>query len=142
MNFTVKQIAEKYNISVHTIRYYDNEGLFPDVLRDTHGTRIFTENHLEWVYLVLCLRKTGMSVLDIKHYIELCEKGDCTITERYHIILEQKKKAQDEILEMEKKLQAISVKEKYYENLVLNHSVDKCNPASIDYISGQTCSTN
>lgn len=129
MKYTVKQIADKYNVSVHTIRYYDNEGLFPDVLRDANGTRIFTENHLEWVYLVLCLRKTGMSVSDIKHYIGLCAKGNSTIEERYSIILEQKKKAEKEIDEMKKKLKAIEVKEKYYENLSLNNTEDTCNPA-------------
>ncbi len=112
--YTVKQLSEKLNISTHTIRYYDDQGLFPDVRRDKHGTRLFSEENLEWINLVLCLRNTGMSVMDVKHYIELSKKGDTTITERYNIILNQKKKAKADLKEMQKRLEILHHKENYY----------------------------
>ncbi|MDF2941151.1 MAG: MerR family transcriptional regulator [Herbinix sp.] len=114
--FTVKQLSDKYNISVHTIRFYDDQGLFPDVTRDLHGTRLFTEAHLEWINLVLCLRNTGMSIADIKHFVELCKLGDSTNLERYNIIITQKKKAEEDLKEMQKRLEVLSHKENYYGN--------------------------
>ena len=125
---TVKQIAQKYNVSAHTIRFYDDEGLFPDVVRDAHGARIFTEANLEWIYLVLCLRSTGMPVADIKNFVRLCGQGDGTMAERYHIILSQKKKAVRELEELKQKIAVLNKKEKYYENALANRGVDVCNP--------------
>lgn len=125
---TVKQIAQKYNVSAHTIRFYDDEGLFPDVMRDAHGARIFTEANLEWIYLVLCLRSTGMSVADIKNFIRLCGLGDATMLERYRIILAQKEKAEREMEELEQKVAVLNKKEKYYEDALKNKGVDVCNP--------------
>ncbi|HWT74472.1 MAG TPA: MerR family transcriptional regulator [Mobilitalea sp.] len=116
--YTVKQLSDKYNISVHTIRFYDDQGLFPDVIRDSHRTRLFTEDHLDWVNLVLCLRNTGMSIADTKHFIELCKKGDSSIPERYQIILEQKKKAEGDLKEMQKRLDVLCHKEKCYEDML------------------------
>lgn len=116
--FTVKQLSDKINVSTHTIRFYDNQGLFPDVTRDANGTRIFKEENLEWIGLVLCLRNTGMSVSDIKHFIELCKIGDSTIPERYNIILDQKKKAEEDLKEMQNRLNVLNHKEKYYESML------------------------
>lgn len=118
MVYTVKQLSEKYQLSAHTIRYYDDQGLFPDVTRDSNGTRLFSEEHLDWINLVLCLRKTGMSISDIKHFIELCQEGDHTIPERYEIILNQKKKAQEDLLEMQKRLEILNHKENYYKSML------------------------
>lgn len=114
MTFTVKQLSDKYNLSAHTIRFYDDQGLFPDVIRTNNGTRLFSEEHLDWVNLVLCLRNTGMSISDIKHFIELSKKGDSTIPERYEIILNQKKKAEEDLKEMQKRLEVLGHKENYY----------------------------
>lgn len=116
--FTVKQISDRFNLSVHTVRYYDDQGLFPEVTRDGHGTRLFTEDNLEWVSLVICLRNTGMSISDIRHYIDLCTEGDSTVSERYQIILEQKKKVENELQEMQNRLNVLHCKEQYYEKLL------------------------
>lgn len=115
-NYTVHQAAEKYGISAHTLRYYDNAGLFPEMQRDSHGARIFDEAQLEWLGLVLCLRSTGLPIADIRHYLALCAQGDSTLKERYEIILEQKKRAEEERSEIDKKLAILSRKAAFYED--------------------------
>lgn len=127
--FTVKQISDKFNLSVHTVRYYDDQGLFPEVTRDDHGTRLFSEENMEWISLVICLRNTGMSIADIRHYIDLCTEGDTTIAERYQIILEQKKRVETELQEMQKRLNVLHCKEQHYERLLAEQAVyDSWNP--------------
>ena len=116
--YTVKQLSDKLGISVHTIRFYDDQGLFPEVARDNYKNRIFTEESLSWVNLVLCLRNTGMSISEIKHYINLSQEGDSTVLERYQIILDQKKKAEEDLKAMHKRLEVLAHKEKYYEDLL------------------------
>lgn len=128
--FTVKQLSQKMNISAHTIRFYDDQGLFPDVKRDSHGNRLFTDDNLEWISLVLCLRNTGMSVADIRHYIDLCQEGEVTVHERYQIILKQKEKAEADLMEMQKRLGILNMKQKCYEEIITQKSGDACNPAA------------
>lgn len=128
--YTVKQVSEKFNISAYTIRFYDDQGLFPDVSRDSHGTRIFTDNNLEWISLVQCLRKTGMPVADIRHYIDLCKEGETSVSERYQIIMKQKEKAEADLKEMQYRLDVLRMKEKCYEEILSQKKGDVCNPAS------------
>ena len=45
--YTVKQVSEITGISAYTIRFYDNEGLFPFVLRSANNVRLFSENNLD-----------------------------------------------------------------------------------------------
>ncbi len=116
--YTVKQVADLYNVSVHTIRFYDNAGLFPDVARGENGERLFTKEQLDWLNIVMCLRKTGLPIAGIRHYIELCERGDCTLEERYHIILEQKERAKAELEECKAKLDVLEHKEKWYQEML------------------------
>ena len=50
--YNIHQAAEKFGISTHTLRYYDNAGLFPDMQRDKNGARIFTDEQMDWLRLI------------------------------------------------------------------------------------------
>jgi len=113
--YNVHQVAEKFGISAHTLRYYDNAGLFPDMQRDKNGARVFTDEQLEWLGIVMCLRSTGLSIAEIKDYLALCAQGDSTLQQRYEIILNQKKRAEEERAEIDKKLEVLSRKVAFYE---------------------------
>jgi len=121
-NLSIKEVSEKFGISPHTIRYYDSMGLLPDMTRNEHGARIFTPEQQEWLGIVLCMRSTGLSVAGIRHYMELVEKGDSTLCERYQIIMEQKRRAEAERAEIEKKLAILARKQAAYEKLL----AEKC----------------
>ncbi len=118
--YTIKQVAEKMQISPYTLRYYDNEGLFPLVTRNENKVRLFSEGDLEWVHLVQCLRDTDMPVSEVKHYVELFKQGENTLKERYQIILKQKEKVEEEILEMNKRLKLLEMKAAHYSKMLQN----------------------
>ncbi|MFK7697136.1 MerR family transcriptional regulator [Paenibacillus sp. HJGM_3] len=82
MNYTIHDIARKFGLSAHTIRYYDKEGLFPFIGRNSSGNRVFTEADLEWVALICCLKDTGMPIKEMKRYVDWCTKGRETIEAR------------------------------------------------------------
>jgi DNA-binding transcriptional MerR regulator len=126
--YTVKQVAEKMGISAHTLRYYDKEGLFPHVSRDENNVRLFSEQDLEWVFLVQCLRDTGMPLAQVKEYIQLCLMGDSTIPTRYQLLLNQVQKAEQELATMEKRIHALRRKVEYYNGLLAERKEDDCNP--------------
>lgn len=115
MNYTVGEISKKFHISVHTLRYYAKEGLMPFVSKNENGVRIFTENDFESIYLIECLKKTGMSLKEIKEFMGWCMEGDSTISKRLKMFETQEAKVLHEIDELQKTLTLIRFKRWYYE---------------------------
>lgn len=128
--YTIKQISEITGISAYTIRFYDNKGLFPFLSRDKNNVRLFSEDDLDWIHFVHCLRNTGMSIADIKKYIELCNEGNSTAKERYNMMLAQKEKAEEEALAMQKRVELLSTKIDYYKELLNDPTPDFMSPSN------------
>lgn len=125
---TIKDVASQVGESEHTIRYYCKEGLFPFLVRDKNNIRRFTEDDLEGVRIVLCLRDTGMPLSEIKRYMDLCTKGSSTINERLEIIRKQKEQAFQQMQEFQKKIDHLEWKERHYMELIEKGAEDDCNP--------------
>ncbi|MCM1009931.1 MAG: MerR family transcriptional regulator [Fusobacterium sp.] len=126
--YTVKEVAEKMEVSEHTLRFWAKSGFFPFVQRNENNIRQFSENDLDWVRIVKCLRSVGTENKAIKRYIDLCIAGDSTIKERYGIILATKEKALEQMKELQRQLELLDFKEKFYENLIKNNLEDTWNP--------------
>ncbi|CDE97890.1 putative transcriptional regulator (MerR family) [Clostridium sp. CAG:813] len=126
--YTIKEVAEKMDISEHTLRFWAKSGFFPFVKRNQNNIRQFSDNDLEWVKIVKCLRSVGTENKAIKRYIDLCIVGDSTIEERYKIILGTKEKALMQMDELKKQLAILEYKENFYKNLIKNNLKDTWNP--------------
>ncbi len=126
--YTIKEVAEKVDVSEHTLRFWAKSGFFPFLTRNDNNVRMFSENDLNWVRIVKCLRSVGTQTKDVKRYIDLCIIGDSTIKERYQIILDTKAKALEQMDELKKQLELLDYKENFYKNLIKNHLEDVWNP--------------
>ena len=126
--YTIKEVAEKMDISEHTLRFWAKSGFFPFLTRNDNNVRMFSENDLNWVRIVKCLRSVGTQTKDVKRYIDLYIIGDSTIKERYQIILDTKTKALEQMNELKKQLELLDYKENFYKNLIKNHLEDVWNP--------------
>ncbi len=126
--FTIKEVAEMTELTAYTIRYYDNVGLIPGLDRTDGNVRMFSEYAVSWLQLVHCLRMTGLPVEQVKHYIDLCLKGDSTIPERAQLIFQQEKVLRQQVRELQKQMEVLKYKKAYYKNLLENCTVDSCNP--------------
>ncbi len=126
--YTVKEVAEKMDVSEHTLRFWAKSGFFPFVKRDKNNIRMFSDNDLGWVKMVKCLRSVGTENKAIKRYIDLCIMGDSTVKERYDIIHETKVKALKQMEECKKQIDVLEFKEAFYQNLIKNNLKDTWNP--------------
>lgn len=126
--YTIKEVAEKMDVSEHTLRFWAKSGFFPFLTRNDNNVRMFSENDLNWVRIVKCLRSVGTQTKDVKRYIDLCIIGDSTIKERYQIILDTKAKTLEQMDELKKQLELLDYKENFYKNLIKNHLEDVWNP--------------
>lgn len=126
--YTIKDVSDKMDVSEHTLRFWAKSGFFPFVKRNENNIRQFSDNDLEWVRIVKCLRKVGIDNKSIKRYIDLCIAGDSTLKERYKIIKATKQKAKKQMEELQTQLNMLDYKEKFYENLIKNNLEDSWNP--------------
>lgn len=79
--YTIKKVAEKTGLSVHTIRFYAREGLLPTIQRK-NGVRVFRDEDLESIYIIECLKNCGMTIKEIKNFTDWTMTGDSTIDKR------------------------------------------------------------
>ena len=112
---TVGEISKLLNIPASTLRYYDKEGLLPFVERSSSGIRKFQDNDIEWLKMIECLKKSGMSIKDIKTYLELTLQGDDTIHERLELFKKQRRILQEQMASLQRTLDMLDYKCWYYE---------------------------
>jgi DNA-binding transcriptional MerR regulator len=118
MTYTIKEFSQKVNLSPSTLRYYEKEGLLPSSKRLNNNHRIYNDCEIPWITLICCLRSTGISVSDLKHYVDLCEQGDKTVRERKQIILNQKQKLEEQLQEVKNHLELINKKINLYDEII------------------------
>lgn len=118
MNYTIKQVAEKMGVTVPTLRYYDKEGLLPFIDKKPNGTRVFKDEDFQGLAIISCMKKSGLTIKDIKKFMDLCAGGDSTLKERLNIFLERKENVQKQIEELNNIMETINYKIWYYETAV------------------------
>ncbi len=118
MGYTIGEAAAKVGVTASTLRYYDNQGLLPYVGRTAGGIRLFTDEDLNWLGTIGCLKSAGMPIRDIKVFIDWCIRGDSTLTQRYDMLLKRKAIVEKQMAAMQKTLDTIRYKCWYYDTAV------------------------
>ena len=115
--YTIGQVSKMFNIPVSTLRYYDTEGLFPNMKRESN-IRKFDDSEIETLRIIECLKKSGMEIKDIRRYMELCSKGSSTYAERKALFEKQRESVEGEIARLEKTLNMLKFKCWYYDQAI------------------------
>lgn len=121
--YTIGQVSKMFNLPVSTLRYYDKEGLFPDLQRQS-GIRQFAESDLESIRVIECLKASGLEIADIKHYFELCKEGSSTYVERRQMFENRKKAVLEEMEHLKKTLDLLEYKCWYYDKAIEDGNED------------------
>lgn len=128
--YTVKQVAEKLDMNPHTVRFYTDKNLIPNLKRGENNVRMFDEDAINWLTGVKALRECGMSIIAIKNYVDLCLIGQDAIPERIEIVREQKEIVNKELEKMQRCSNYLNEKLDFYERLEKGEEpFDKTNPA-------------
>ena len=88
--YTVGEMARMLHVPASTLRYYDKQGLLPFVERSPGGIRVFKDSDFEWLRIIECMKKAGMSIKDIGQYLELSMQGNNTIDTRLAMFRHQR----------------------------------------------------
>ncbi|CAA9554005.1 MAG: Transcriptional regulator, MerR family [uncultured Truepera sp.] len=83
---TIQEVAERTNMSSHTLRYYERIGLLDAPSRAASGHRRYHEEDLEWLTLLKRLRATGMPIREMQRYTDLVRQGEESVTARRELL--------------------------------------------------------
>lgn len=126
--YTVKEVAQIVDLTEHTVRYYADNGLVPNLQRDMNNNRLFDEDSLNWLTSAKFLKQCGMSIKDIKKFVELCLEGVSTVQERYEIIVKQKAVALAQLEKAKRSIQYLERKENHFLDIINSVIPDNTNP--------------
>ncbi len=129
--YTIGQVSEMFGIPVSTLRYYDKEGLFPDMQRKS-GIRQFSDNDLEALRVIDCLKKSNLEIKDIKKFMELCSEGPSTYAARLQLIQQQRNEVLAEMERLTGSLDMLTYKVWYYTNAIQDGNEDRVKATSPD----------
>ena len=115
--YSIGEISKMFDLPISTLRYYDKEGLFPHLKR-VNGVRQFSENEIETLRIIDCLKRSGLEIKDIKEYMNLCSLGNSTLKQRKEIFVKQKEEVLQEMEKLQKVLSMLSYKCWYYDQAI------------------------
>ncbi|MDQ0220342.1 MerR family transcriptional regulator [Peribacillus cavernae] len=116
MSYTIGQVAQETGLSVHTLRFYEKEGILPPVKRNESSRRIYDSADIEWLKFACCLRDTGMTIDEMKKFAQLTIQGQETTKERITLLEEQKERINSQINQLLNRMSMIDYKIKFYSN--------------------------
>lgn len=132
MLYTVGEMAKVLGVQASTLRYYDQEGLLPFVERTDGGIRMFTEKDYEGLKVIGYLKKSGLSIKEIKSFIELAGQGDATLNERLELFQSRRDAVKKQIEDMQETLALLNYKCWYYETAIKDGTEQTVRSAPLD----------
>lgn len=116
--FTMKETCEKTGLAYETLKFYCNQGLVPNVKRDRNNHRIFDERDIAWIQSLNCLKNCGMSISEMRQYMDLCLQGEKTIPERKRILEIKRKELLKQMELIQESIGYIDWKQQYYDGVL------------------------
>lgn len=116
--YTMMQVCKETNMTYQALKYYCNEGLIPNVKRDSNNRRVFDERNVKWIKDLICLKKCGMSIQEMKEYLDLCLQGESTIPERKELLAIKQESLRSSVKELEESIAYIDWKQNFYDEVL------------------------
>ncbi len=112
--YSIQDVSKKTGLTAHTLRYYEKEGLISGVERTQGGFRQYTDEDLERLGLICCLKNTGMSIQEIARFVQLTHEGDHTLEERVELLRAHRERVLERMAEMQKHLDKVTWKLNFF----------------------------
>lgn len=124
MTYTIQQMAEKTGLTAYTLRYYEDIALLEPIARASNGHRRYSEEDVRRVTFLKRLRKTGMSLEEMKHFIALYREGHASATARRELLEAQRQSVTEQIAELRDIIDFIDYKIGLYQEEEIEHERD------------------
>ncbi len=129
---TIQQVAEKTGLSVHTLRYYERNGLLEPVNRAANGHRRYAATDITRIEFLTRLRSTGMPIRQMQEFARLAYNHPEAISDRRAILEEHQRNVEQHIQELQQNLVVIQYKIRFYQELEQRAKTEPTNAAVDD----------
>ena len=123
--YSIHEVCVRTGLSAHTLRYYEKEKLLPNVGRSPGGFRQYSEEDVETLGMICCLKNTGMSLGDISRFMTLAREGDQTLRERCELLKKHRDTVIARMEEIQKYLDKVTWKVNYYTERLAEYERNK-----------------
>ena len=118
MTYSMKQACEKTGLTYDTLKFYCNEGLVPNVKRAANNYRIFDDNDISWISSLSCLKNCGMSIQEMKEFLDLCLAGESSIPRRQEVLNVKLEQLRDKMQQLQASIDYIHKKQQFYNDVL------------------------
>ncbi|WP_320047021.1 MerR family transcriptional regulator [uncultured Ilyobacter sp.] len=115
--YSIGEFSKKVNLSIHTLRYYEKEGIISPN-RNEINKRRYSDKDIEWIEFIKKLKNTNMPIKEIKKYSILREKGEITLNERMSMLVDHRKNLIIKINDMKNGLEKLNDKIIFYKKSI------------------------
>ncbi len=113
MEYSIGEFSKLTNLGIHTLRYYEHEGLImPE--RNASNRRCYSDKDLTWIEFIKRLKDTGMPIKEIKHYAQLRADGDPTLSERMEMLVQHRQTLNEQIALLQEHKAKLDEKIEFY----------------------------
>ena len=116
--YSMKETCDKTGLTYDALKFYCNEGLIPNVKRNKSNYRVFDDNDINWIKSLSCLKNCGMSIVEMKEYLELCLKGEHSIPERQDILDAKLRELEHKKEEIQDAIDFVHWKQNFYKDVL------------------------
>ena len=118
MMYTMMQVCKETDMTYQALKFYCNEGLIPNVKREKNNRRVFDERDVKWIKDLVCLKKCGMSIQEMKDYLALCLQGQSTIPQRQKMLDKKREALLTSMEELKGCVNYIDWKQNFYNDVL------------------------
>lgn len=118
MNYSIGEVANATGIAISTLRYYDREGMFPDMERRNGGIRVFSDTEINTLRVIECLKTSGMSIKSIKEFLVWCKEGDASLEKRREMFHDRLEEVERQIEALQETKNRLKYKCWYYDTAI------------------------
>lgn len=116
--YSMKETCAQVGMTYEALKFYCNEGLIPNVKRNKQNHRVFTDKDIAWISGLACLKECGMSLKEMKIYLQLCLEGESTIVERKEILNKKRVTLVKKLQAVQDNIDYIDSKQNFYDGVL------------------------
>lgn len=127
-----KQVAEMFDLTADTIRYYERVGVIPTIKRDKNGYRVYTKRDLNWIFLAKSLRRAGVSIESLIEFATLAQLDENVEAAQKQILTDQLQEIEKKLQEMTKTKELLQYKIETYDDHIAKFKTGEMNDDTVE----------
>ena len=120
--YSAKEAAKITGLSTATLRYYEKEKLLPQIARNSQRYRRYTDEDIEWIKMIQCMRMANIPIHSIKEYVSLLLLGGETIEQRFVMAQNHMEDIKKQMTSLRNALELTQKKLSFYKKLLEDSS--------------------